>query len=138
MRQAVSLLTQSQFYSPAFNAAIFDGPVRIYFAQYQESLALKIYFRIQEKLKALYAQLPEALKYSSKNLFLMVYPNEETYSHSFPQSQSGMASDNLGEDVVMGVQAPVKDADIDHLVEKVEPLLRAWLTTASVNESLTL
>lgn len=137
MRQAVSQLTQSQFYSPAFNAAIFDGPVRIYFAQYQESLALKIYFRIQERLKNLYGNLPEAIKYSSKNLFLMVYPNQETYSNSFPKSQATMDSDQLGEDVVMGIQAPIRESDIDHLVETVEPLLRSWLNS-SPSEALTL
>ena len=127
MRQAVSLLTQSQFYSPAFNAAIFDGPVRIYFAQYQETLALKIYFRIQERLKAMYESLPEALKYSTQNLFLMVYPNEETYSNSFPKSTKSIEEGILGEDVVMGVQAPVKDLDIERLADLVEPLIRSWM-----------
>jgi hypothetical protein len=134
MRQAVSLLTQSQFYSPAFNAAIFDGPVRIYFAQYQESLALKIYFRIQERLKGVYESLPESLKYSTQHLFLMVYPNQETFSHSFPQSQASMGSGQLGEDVVMGVQAPVQEEDIDLLVSKVEPLIRSWMTMPSALE----
>ena len=127
MRQAVSLLTQSQFYSPAFNAAIFDGPVRIYFAQYQESLALKIYFRIQEKLKVLYGGLPESLKYSGHNLFLMVYPNEETYAQSFPKSSHKIESEKLGEDIVLGMQAPVKESDLEVLMEKVDPLIRSLM-----------
>lgn len=131
MRQAVTLLTQSQFYSPAFNAAIFDGPVRIYFAQYQESLALKIYFRIQEKLKSLYGTLPESLKYSSQHLFLMLYPNEETFQNSFPKSETKMGSGNLGEDIVWGVQAPVQESDIDQLVARVEPLIRSWMLPES-------
>ena len=39
-------ITQSSFYSPAFNGAIFDGPLRLYFSQAQEAMALKFYFEL--------------------------------------------------------------------------------------------
>lgn len=116
MRQAVSFLTQSKFYSPAFNAAIFDGPIRIYFAQYQEPLALKIYFDTQSKLKDIYLELRKAFRETGVNVFLMLYPSSEAFDISFADSvdRSEVAVDQLGSDFVIGVRGPIRD---EHMAE---------------------
>src|SRR5687768_8337756 len=82
-QQTSSLLTQSRFYSPAFNAAIFDGPLRIYFAQVQEPFALKIYFAAQSRMQELYAKIREIFRKTGVSIFVMLYPSAETFQLSF-------------------------------------------------------
>ena len=50
MHQSTANLPQFPFYSPSLNAALFDGPIRIYFAQSQEADALEVYFKLQDQL----------------------------------------------------------------------------------------
>ena len=78
MKSSYSTLMQSKFFNPAFNSAIFDGPIRIYFAQFHESLALKIYFMIQQKLNNEVARAKEISKATGANILVMVYPSEES------------------------------------------------------------
>lgn len=84
MNDSVSCLTQSNFYSPAFNAAIFDGPIRLYFAQYQEASALRIYFRLQSELKESYLWAKNLHRSLGRHLFVMLYPSSDTFDLSFP------------------------------------------------------
>lgn len=123
IHQPVSFLTQSKFYSPAFNAAIFDGPLRIYFAQYQEALALKVYFKLQEGL--------EGFRASAQHVFVMLYPTPETFENCFtPDGKAVAASilmDQLGDDHVVGVCGPVRDEDCDGLYESLTQKIRGVL-----------
>jgi hypothetical protein len=127
MRQQISFLTQSRFYSPAFNAAIFDGPVRIYFAQYQESLALKVYFMTQERLKNIYAQVRDSFRRTGINIFVMLYPSKEAFQLSFEESHAapGVVVERLGHDFVVGVRGPITEADIETVYERIEEIARA-------------
>ena len=128
MRQQISFLTQSRFYSPAFNAAIFDGPIRLYFAQYQESLALKLYFVIQEKAKAASGDRREAFRRTGMNIFVMIYPSAESFMMSFDEtsSQDKVVVERLGHDFVVGVRGPVGDTDIDMIYERIDEITRAF------------
>lgn len=111
MRQPVSFLTQSKFYSPAFNAAIFDGAVRIYFAQYQESAALKLYFDAQEKLKEAYMACRDSYKRHGLHVFIMLYPTVETFRMCFETSgEQKVCVDRLGDDFVIGISGPWDEA----------------------------
>src|SRR5262245_9985253 len=83
MRETVSFVTQSKYFSPVFNAAIFDGPIRIYFAQYQEAQALKLYFNFQQRFTELRKEARGIFKDRSRNIFVMLYPTEETFDLSF-------------------------------------------------------
>jgi hypothetical protein len=117
MRQPVSFLTQSKFYSPAFNAAIFDGAVRIYFAQYQEAAALKLYFDAQEKLKESYMACREAFKRHGVHVFIMLYPTTETYKMCFEVSgEHAVSVDRLDGDFVLGINTPItEEVNVDVL-----------------------
>lgn len=106
---SVATLTQSKFYSPAFNAAIFDGPLRIYFAQYQEALALEIYFKIQQTLKS-FSEGRKHLKNLGANIFVMLYPSSDVYNLSFESTDgNGVAISRIDKDYVFGINSTIDE-----------------------------
>lgn len=118
MKQQLSILTQSKFYSPVFNGAIFDGPIRIYFAQAQESIALKVYFALLSRFKEI---MPTLREYTHNNIFLMIYPSREGFEMSFPgDGGRRLLTDSLGSDHVIGVCGPITEADVDMIYLAVE------------------
>ena len=134
MRPQISFLTQSRFYSPAFNAAIFDGPLRIYFAQFQEPQALKIYFTAQQRLQGIYAKIRDNFRRNGTNIFVMLYPSTESFDISFDGSENLQSehmqtemvrTERLGVDYVVGVKGPINDGDIEKIYERVEMIARS-------------
>ncbi len=113
---SVATLTQSKFYSPAFNAAIFDGPLRIYFAQYQESLALEIYFKIQQVLKN-FTESRKHLKNIGANVFVMLYPSSDVFNLSFEVSTDahGVAVSRIDKDYIFGINSTINDNGYDFI-----------------------
>lgn len=125
VRNQSSFLMQSKFYSPAFNAAIFDGPIRIYFAQYQESTALKIYFELQEQLKELYFEAREVYKKNGTHFFIMMYPTAETFDFTFGrQTEGSVIVDRVDTDYLIGVRGPVDESEIDLIALNLEKIIR--------------
>ena len=127
MAQSVIHLTQSRFYSPAFNAAVFDGPIRIYFAQHQEALALKVYFQLQQYLKETYSTFRKNFKQHGQTIFLMLYPNEESFATSFEKESSqvhNVALERIGDDHVLGVKGPLEDQEYEEVFERVKAILQ--------------
>lgn len=127
MGHSVTQLTQSRFYSPAFNAAVFDGPIRIYFAQHQEALALKVYFRMQQHLKDAYTAFRQIFKQNGQTIFLMLYPTLDSFENSFSRQQANnkVVSERLGEDHVLGVCGPLPDEDYEEVFKRVEVILKS-------------
>jgi hypothetical protein len=130
MKSSYSTLMQSKFFNPAFNSAIFDGPIRIYFAQFHEALALKIYFMIQQKLHDQVARAKELSKASGANILVMVYPNEESFLMSFESQQNQaaypLALEKWNEDVVVGLRGPIDDQHLDLLMETIGLAIQNW------------
>ncbi len=125
MAQSVIHLTQSRYYSPAFNAAVFDGPIRIYFAQHQETVALKVYFMLQQYLKDTYSVFRKSFRQHGQTVFLMLYPNEESFECSFAESSGHqVALERLGEDHVVGVRGPLMDEKFDEIFAMVRTILK--------------
>lgn len=126
MAQSVIHLTQSRFYSPVFNAAVFDGPIRIYFAQHQEALALKVYFQLQQYLKETYSTFRKTFKQHGQTVFLMLYPTAESFENSFSIDSIGnVVAEKLGEDFVLGVRGPLGDDNYDEIFQSVKTILQA-------------
>lgn len=123
--QSVIHLTQSRYYSPVFNAAVFDGPIRIYFAQHQETLALRVYFRLQQHLKDTYMTFRNSFKQHGQTVFLMLYPTLESFETSFVKDSNpnGVVAERLGEDHVIGVRGPLQDDQYDEVFEQVKAIL---------------
>ena len=120
---------QSKYFNPAFNSAIFDGPVRIYFAQFHEALALKIYFLVQQKLVAEMAQAKEMSKISGANILLMIYPTADSFATSFEnksQSTTPFETEKWNEDIVIGMRGPIEDENLDLLVEALRQSMESW------------
>lgn len=127
MAQSVIHLTQSRYYSPAFNAAVFDGPIRIYFAQHQEALALKVYFKLQQHLKETYSAFRKNFKHHGQTIFLMLYPTQESFVNSFSLEQAkraNVAAEKLGDDHVLGVRGPLEEDQYEEVFERVKIILR--------------
>jgi hypothetical protein len=124
MAQSVIHLTQSHYYSTAFNAAVFDGPIRIYFAQHQENLALKVYFQLQQHLKDSYATLRKSFKDHGQTIFLMLYPTVEAFDEVFGAGRGNVRVERLGGDHVIGVRGPLEDDQCHEVFQKIETILQ--------------
>ena len=129
MAQSVIHLTQSHYYSPAFNAAVFDGPIRIYFAQHHENMALKVYFQLQQYLKETYATLRKSFKYHGQTIFLMLYPTVEAFDEAFPEGMGNVRVERLGSDHVVGVRGPLTDEQYEEVFQKIEAILQILALT---------
>lgn len=118
LRGELPTITQSEFFSPAFNAAIFDGVLRIYFAQYQEPEALKIYFQLQDFLKKDSEKMKKRIKEESKSLFIMIYPNKEIFDRSF-KTQSQFSTSEFDGDMVVGLNGELTADVINTVCDKI-------------------
>jgi hypothetical protein len=126
-----SALTQSQFFHSAFNSAIFDGPVRIYFIQFHETFALKIYFALQDELSPLFNAVKDYSKNSGSTVLIMVYPNEEVFLTSFPDYKNCEIRNTVGiaeweGESVIGVVAEYSDKLIEQITEEVKKAFQNW------------
>jgi len=128
MRSSYTTLMQSKYFSPAFNSAIFDGPVRIYFAQFHEALALKIYFLIQQKLTTELAAAKDRAKASGANILVMIYPTGDSFELSFESCpvKGPLEVEKWNEDVVMGLRGPIEDEHMDFFVETLRLTMENW------------
>ncbi len=118
-REDLNLLTQSRFYTPALNAAIFDGPVRIYFDQNQEAGALKLYFAILNEYKELCGGLQSERLDNQRSIFIMIYPSEELFEMLCDDTLNSdfMMIDDLGGDQVIALKGMPDDLQIDDLIQ---------------------
>jgi len=112
MREQVTFLIQSRFFTPAFNGAIFDGPIRIYFSQNQEAAAMKLYFAVLSRIKNLLGDVKDRLHMSQQNIFVMIYPTSDSFRLVFPgDSLSSFQVDRLEQDHIIGLRGPVDEKD---------------------------
>lgn len=126
-------ITQSSYFTAAFNGAIFDGPLRLYFAQAQEGLALNLYFELRSQMGELAEPRPGRV--SRPNLFVMIYPTEEHFDLCFgppasPMSGAQATTANpspFGQDLVLGLMASEVESDLATHVERAASLLRNML-----------
>jgi hypothetical protein len=126
---ASPMVTQSRFFTSDFNAAIIDGPLRIYFADRQESEALRIYFDIQETLMQTGMRL-DSLPLDIPNMYLMLYPTKKSYSEVFEKAED-LASEQFGEHLIMGIQgdnSPEISSDdrLELISQRVKSVFQAW------------
>ena len=145
--ETVTYVTQSRFFSPVFNAAIFDGPIRIYFAQFQEAQALKLYYNLQERFAEVRKNARGLFKERGQNIFVMMYPNEDTFDLSFNEdrdndpmptgagaeagsvmpAQAGLGVQivraRLGQDYVVGVRGPISDEELETLCREMDQIV---------------
>lgn len=140
MRSTFSALTQSKYFTPSFNSAIFDGPIRIYFSQFHESYALKVYFMIQDQLAELLKTAKEIAKKDGLNIMVMIYPTPENFINSFEseaQTKNLIASEDFNETRVIGVRGPLDDAALADIKNEIQNTFFKW-ESIQLNEPLNL
>ncbi len=130
-------ITQSPFYSPAFNGAIFDGPLRLYFTQSQEALALKFYFELRSKTHDLATLWPRT---SGPSLYVMIYPTEETFdlcfvSQGLSWTPESLPLGRLGRDHVVALQAHECEQQLESVIARVLNVIRGIAPAAIVDSN---
>lgn len=83
MAASYSSFLTTQYYSPVFNTALFDGPFRIYFSQSYESVALKIYHLLQTQDLALWTEYKKWSDKTKKHTFILIYPSSQDLAMAF-------------------------------------------------------
>jgi hypothetical protein len=126
MKVSYSSLMMSKFFNPAFNSAIFDGPFRIYFAQIHESLALKIYFSLQQKFPEAVQRAKDCHKARGINLLIMVYPSADAFQMSFEGERQFLIEDQLAGDTLIGVNGPFEDDKLHSVLHAIEQAISRW------------
>lgn len=117
---ATTRILQSKYFNSAFNTAIFDGPLRVYFSQIHEPDAFKVYFSLHnhffkdESLMDLKKHIP-----SDSTLFIMIYPCKESFEKSFQCGQD-FALEKVDKDIILGVHSPVTDQLKDVILENLQ------------------
>ena len=129
MKPGFSAITTSKFYHPAFNSAIFDGPIRIYFVQFHETYALKIYFTLQELFKDTLNHYKDIAKQTERTLLIMIYPTEDSFKKAFsqfePEAQNFAKVKTEGE-CVLGLLAPVVEDNVGQLMDELSGIFKQW------------
>ena len=136
MRETVTYVTQSRFFNPAFDAAIFDGPIRIYFAQFQEGQALKFYFDLQERYGDIRKNARGLFKERGTHIFVMLYPSADIFDATIGErvdllsraetgsSYGSISVHRMGSDYVLGVRGQVPDQAYESLFEELDKIVR--------------
>lgn len=112
MKNGYSQLIQSKYFVTDFNSAIFDGPIRIYFTQTQESLALKVYFHIQNRFVSEVKKLKDVSSGVNTSLFILIYPTRETFQKCF-ESDEKMITADWESDLVIGINESLDGIDFN-------------------------
>lgn len=126
MKATYSQLISSRFYNPAFNSAIFDGPLRIYFAQFHESLALKIYFGLQQKFPQALELAKARFRKDGSNILVMLYPSADAFGLSFDSNSEFLVEDRLGGDTLIGINGPFEDEKLNEVLNRIALNIDKW------------
>lgn len=136
MSTAYSALVSSNLYSPSLNSAIFDGPIRIYFSQSQESLAMKLYFSLQSEASGELARARNISKTSNRHLIVLMYPSEhffEMVSEEFEHHLLGMALTRIREDDILGLSSQIADQSLSQVVKCICQTFNSWESFVEVS-----
>ncbi len=129
MKPGFSAITSSKFYHPAFNSAIFDGPIRIYFVQFHETYALKIYFLLQDRFKEALNHYKDIAKKTEQTVLVMIYPTEDGFQKAFSNEsnlQSTFAKAVGKRETVFGLLAPVVEDNVGQLMDELSDIFKLW------------
>lgn len=110
MAASYSSFLTTQYYSPVFNTALFDGPFRIYFSQSYESVALKIYHLLQSQDLALWTEYKRWSEKTRKHAFILIYPTDQDLAMAFDgDKNSSLMQRPWDEGLILGLANPTTD-----------------------------
>ncbi len=128
MGTSYSSLMQSTYFNAALNSAIFDGPLRIYFAQVHEAMALKIYFFLTKQCSEHMQKAKTLSKMLDCNCLIMLYPNSETFCTACPTAPENQIhfKNQLGNDTILGLRVLNDILDEATLLDFFKEMLVEW------------
>jgi hypothetical protein len=130
MKSSYSQLMQTQYFHPAFNSAIYDGPLRLYFAQFHESLALKIYFLAHQKLNKIWNEAKDVSRRSGSTVLVLLYPSGDFFDQTFAKAvhfNQRVAIDHFEQDLLLGIRGPLDDEELEPFLKVLEVEMRKWI-----------
>ncbi len=127
MAATYSSFMTTRFYSPVFNTALFDGPLRIYFSQAYESAALKIYHILQTEHVEFWNTLKTRNVRSKQHLFLMIYPEAKDLALVFDKPESQMQAQEWDEGLAIGIVQTQSDSDLKKQIDFILNSANQWL-----------
>lgn len=135
MKSTYSEFMQSKYFDGLFNAAIFDGPYRVYFHQNYESLALKIYFLLGQKLGDLGLELRDFSRVQDIHIFILIYPDSNKLNLVFSKGKSLSSfskCENWDEDLVIGLETQFAESEMEDFIENCQKQVRDWAASSDL------
>jgi hypothetical protein len=131
MAATYSSFMTTRYYSPVFNTALFDGPLRIYFSQSYETVALKIYHLLQSQHEQFWNQLKQYSANSKEHLFLMIYPEAKDLGLVFNKTEAEHQSQEWDEGLAVGIVQAQTDDELKKQLEYILASAIRWMAMAT-------
>lgn len=130
MAASYSSFLTTQYYSPVFNTALFDGPFRIYFSQSYESIALKIYHLLQTQDNALWTEYKRWSEKTKKHAFILIYPSDIDLAMAFDgDKMTALMSRLWDEGLILGFANPHADETFAHIYQDILTQLKTFISS---------
>lgn len=144
MAASYSSFLTTQYYSPVFNTALFDGPFRFYFSQSYESVALKIYHLMQTQNFELWSQVKKWSEATKKHIFILVYPSFADVEMAFQENdhkdlslQNDILRARLWEEgLIIGFAQCSDDGQFQKIYDLTIQQVQAFLSTPEAQDVL--
>lgn len=137
MAASYSSFLTTQYYSPVFNTALFDGPFRIYFSQSYESVALKIYHLLQTQDLALWTEYKKWSEKTKKHAFILIYPSSQDLAIAFDGDQQAPLMNRLwDEGLILGFANSNEDESFNGTYQNILTHLKNFISTEKTNLNL--
>jgi hypothetical protein len=137
MAASYSSFLTTQYYSPVFNTALFDGPFRIYFSQSYESIALKIYHLLQTQDLAIWTEYKKWSEKTKKHAFILIYPSEQDLAIAFDGDKMSSLMHRLwDEGLILGFANPNMDESFSVIYQNILTQLKNFISSEKTNLNL--
>lgn len=128
MAASYSSFLTTQYYSPVFNTALFDGPFRIYFSQSYESIALKIYHLLQTQDLAIWTDYKKWSEKTKKHAFILIYPTDQDLAIAFNSDEVSSLMHRLwDEGLILGFANPHMDESFSVIYQRILTQLKNFI-----------
>lgn len=137
MAASYSSFLTTQYYSPVFNTALFDGPFRIYFSQSYESVALKIYHLLQTQDLGLWTEYKKWSEKTKKHAFILIYPSAQDLAVAFDgEAQAPLMNRLWDEGLILGFANSHSDDAFPVIYQNILTQLKTFIATEKTSLNL--
>lgn len=114
------LLTRSNYYSQFFNTAIFFDPFRIYFNSAYESVALDLYYNIQQNFKEKSG--------GTTCFYILMYPDSGLFEKSFGVDAGDIVIAKEGSDFIVGLKNAAQFEKHQEIIQAIKDKIAEQIT----------